>query len=649
MAGDDDFDLWLGRVGTDRSIGSQLARARRMGGSASARARRFTGAAIGRGAGRGRVLGTSDRFSGLRARRVVVKTRIVKLGGKGMAAAAHLRYLQRDGTTREGERGALYGPAEDHADGKLFLERGQGDRHQFRFIFAPEDGAEYEDLKPLVRRLMQQVEQDLGTRLDWVAVDHFNTGHPHSHIMLRSVEERGQDLVIARDYLTHGLRTRAAELVNLDLGPRTDHEILAAQQREIGLERFTTIDRHLLREVDSEGRLMVTTSDQQGHALRMGRLRTLERLGLATEGKNGVWTLDADLEPALRQMGERGDIIRTLNRALREAGIARPPQDHALFDGKDPTTQPIIGRLVATGLSDEHRDRRYMIVDGIDGRSHYADIGEDISAYPQGAILRLSPAPSGIRTADRTIARIAGLENGRYSADLHRHHHPAESRSFIEAHVRRLEALRGQLGRPERLSDGSWQIGPDYLANVRAYEAGQSQRRPVQIETLSHKPLEQLLHHDGQTWLDRELTSARPAPLQRGFGYDVRDALQQRRQWLIDQQLVETEDGALRYRRNMLQMLQRREFDRVAAGIAQETGLAHSPPYPGQPIEGVYRRAFMVGDKPHALIEHAHEFSLVPWRPVLERAIGRQVYGVGRGDDISWSIGRSRSLGIGFN
>ena len=109
MADNDDFDLWLGRIGCDTpSVGKSLARARRAGGHASETGRRFTGARLGRGSGVGRVLGAGSSRSPASARRVVVKSRIVKLG-KGMAAAAHLRYLQRDGTTREGERGSLYG------------------------------------------------------------------------------------------------------------------------------------------------------------------------------------------------------------------------------------------------------------------------------------------------------------------------------------------------------------------------------------------------------------------------------------------------------------------------------------------------------------------------------------------------------------
>ncbi|TIL84722.1 MAG: conjugal transfer protein TraI, partial [Mesorhizobium sp.] len=131
-------------------------------------------------------------------------------------ARAHLRYLQRDGVTREGAPGELYGADSDRVDGKAFIDRADGDRHQFRFIVAAEDGIEYEDLKALTRRLMAQMQEDLGTKLDWVAVDHFNTGHPHSHIIVRGRDDRGENLVIAREYISSGIRERAAELVSLD-------------------------------------------------------------------------------------------------------------------------------------------------------------------------------------------------------------------------------------------------------------------------------------------------------------------------------------------------------------------------------------------------------------------------------------------------
>lgn len=124
-----------------------------------------------------------------RSRRVVVKARIVRLRSGSGAAGAHLCYLQRDGTTRDGGRGQLYGPERDQQDSRAFVERGAGDRHCFRFIIAPEDSDRLADLRGFTRDVMAQMQQDLGTRLDWLAVDHFNTGHPHSHVVIRGKDD----------------------------------------------------------------------------------------------------------------------------------------------------------------------------------------------------------------------------------------------------------------------------------------------------------------------------------------------------------------------------------------------------------------------------------------------------------------------------
>ena len=259
MSDDDEFKPRFGRQRQQggkrarRYLGRVVGAAIRSAEKGSVRSRRFDGSRIGRGASMGRLLSSRDRFGGLRARRAVVKTRLVRIGTKGMPAArAHLRYIQRDGVTREGAPGELYSAERDTADGKAFLQRCDGDRHQFRFIVSAEDGSEYPDLKPYVRRLMTQMEADLGTRLDWVAVDHFNTAHPHTHIMLRGVDDTGQNLIIAREYISHGIRERAAELVTLDLGPRTDQEIEARLRHDIGEERLTAIDRRLIRSMDTD-------------------------------------------------------------------------------------------------------------------------------------------------------------------------------------------------------------------------------------------------------------------------------------------------------------------------------------------------------------------------------------------------------------
>lgn len=650
---DDPFELWLGHMASERPASHRILgsanRAGRVVRNLAGAKKRFTGARIGRGAARARVLSTREH-SASSARRVIVKSRIVKLAGKAAAAVAHLRYLERDGTTREGLRGSLYGRDNDTADGRAFLERGEGDRHQFRFIVAPEDGAEYEDLKSLTRRLMNQMEQDLGTSLDWVAVDHFNTGHPHTHIIVRGKDDRAQDLVIAPEYITRGMRERAIELVQRDLGPRTALEIEAMQRREVEQERLTGIDRRLIASASELGLVTAAHPDPGEQSLRAGRLQLLGALGLATEAKGGHWSLDPELEDKLRRLGERGDIIRTMQRAFREKEIAWQPENIHVLDPGAGDIAPITGRVIARGLSDEMSDRRYIVIDGIDGRAHYADLGRLDGSAPisEGSIVSLATRPIAIREVDRTVAAIAAGHDGHYSLDIHLQHDRQANDAFARSHVRRLEAIRRSGGNVVREADGRWQIAPDHLREAEAHERRQASRMPFVVETLSNRPLEQLPAHDGETWLDRRIADKDPEPQGDGFAREVRSALQQRRQWLVEQELAEADGGGVAFKAGALATLRRRELLRVAGQLARETGLGFEEATPGTRVEGRLERRIMVGDKPFALVERSREFSLVPWKPSLERAIGKEISGVVRGNDISWTMGgRKRGIEIG--
>ena len=148
------------------------------------------------------------------------------------ALRAHVGYLQRDGVTRDGAQGKLFDAAGDEADGKTFTERCNDDRHHFRFIISPDDAGELEHLRSFTRELMDQASRDLGTRLDWVAIDHWNTEHPHIHILVRGRADDGKDLVISRDYISTGFRARAGDLVTRELGPRSELEVRGGLEGE---------------------------------------------------------------------------------------------------------------------------------------------------------------------------------------------------------------------------------------------------------------------------------------------------------------------------------------------------------------------------------------------------------------------------------
>jgi type IV secretory pathway VirD2 relaxase len=652
---DDDFRPKLGRI-RDRKGRKALPYIRRVLRTAekaasaagrSGRRSRFTGARIGRGRAQGTVAAMGRRGAG--RRRVIVKTRVVRIKGADHGAArAHLRYVQRDGVTQEGESGHLYDAATDRAEGKSLMERSAQDRHQFRFIVSAEDGAALGDLKPFIRDLMRQMESDLGTRLDWVAVDHFNTGHPHSHVVLRGKDEHGKDLVIARDYIAYGMRGRASDLVTRELGPETELEVIRKLEREVDQERFTRFDRAILRDAP-DGVLTLAVMperDPPAHALRMGRLRTLERLGLAGETGAGAWRIAPNLEPTLRRLGERGDIIKIMHRELQAAGISRSAADHAIFDATAPGAR-VVGRIVAEGISDELRDRRYMIVDGIDGRTHYVDIGvrqEGDAPLARNMVVEVSVRGAEPRAVDHIIAVIAERNNGVYTAELHRGYDQRASSEYVASHIRRLEAMRRQ-GHVERTPDGSWRVGKDYLARATRYEAARQSR--IRLTVLSWQALDELPGGVGATWLDRQLITRSPEALRAsGFGAEVETAVNRRRQWLLDRGLAREGQGRIVYARDLLGHLQRRELASVGAKIAQETGLDYAEAITGEEVRGTYRRSMALASGRFALIERARDFTLVPWRPVLERAKGQTVSGIIGGEGVSWSIGKRRGLGL---
>jgi len=304
---------------------------------------------------------------------------------------------------------------------------------------------------------------------------------------------------------------------------------------------------------------------------------------------------------------------------------------------------------VARGLSDELKDRHYLIVDGVDGRTHYVDIGrgEATEPTPDGNIVRVTPKNIEPRRVDQTVAEVAAASDGRYTVDLHLEHDPRATEEYAETHVRRLEAIRRATGGVAREPNGTWIIEPDHLDRVVEYERSLARAAPVIIEKLSHLTLDQQVGADGATWLDRELVSDHPEPSRdSGFGREVREAQARRRQWLIAEGLAHEEQDRIVYRANMLATLRRRELARVAGQLSDQLGLSYVETRSGEPVEGTLRRSVELASGKYAVIEKSREFTLVPWRPVLERHVGKQVSGIMRGDGISWTIGRQRGLGI---
>ena len=378
--GNDDFRVRPGRSrdvgrGSGRKVQSLAAQVRRAAAKAGyARRGPSRGKGTGRH-GRGRIARLRTRAPA-NGRRVIIKARVVRHKGskfRSAPLARHIAYLKRDGVTRDGRDAGLFDARSDSADGEAFAERCEDDRHHFRFIVSPEHAARMTDLRAFARELMDDMAADLGTRLDWVAVDHWNTDNPHIHVLVRGVDERGGDLVIDRDYIREGMRARAEERVTAELGLRTEQEIRTALEQKVEAERWTSLDRRLQRMADGISGMVDLRPgggvDPEMRRLLIGRATKLERLGLAYRQGSAVWSIRPVAEQALRDLSIRGDIIKTMHRAMREGGHVIDPGSFALHG--DAPADPIIGRLVERGLHDELAGTAYAVIEGADGRTHH--------------------------------------------------------------------------------------------------------------------------------------------------------------------------------------------------------------------------------------------------------------------------------------
>ncbi|OYY87259.1 MAG: type VI secretion protein [Rhizobiales bacterium 24-66-13] len=398
MSDDHEFRIRPGRIRSTRAqqarpfVAQALAAAKKAGGGVSRSGRVTSGnrSRFGRGQ---RASIQANRLITSRTRGAVVKARVVRHTARSAPLGTHLDYLRRDGVTRDGEKARLFGPGTENADARAFAERCGDDRHHFRFIVSPDDAPDMADLRSFTRDLVCQMEKDLGTKLDWVAVDHWNTEHPHVHLIVRGVRDDGQDLVISRDYIKEGMRDRARELITQELGPRTDVDIRRTLESQIETERWTQLDRQLVRDAGKSGIIdLAPRADRQPdefHALKVGRLRTLEILGVAGQVGHSQWFIRPEAESVLRELGERGDIIKRMHRALTERGIERGSASYVLAG--ESLDVPVVGRLLERGLDDELKGTAYAVVDGVDGRTHHIKLPHLDAAgdSPPGSIVEL--------------------------------------------------------------------------------------------------------------------------------------------------------------------------------------------------------------------------------------------------------------------
>jgi len=260
--------------------------------------------------------------------------------------AAHGRYISRGSASKESSvKEAGFTAANDRIDvpEKLGQWQSADDQRLFKLIISPEFG-ERLNLKRHTRELMARMEQDLGLRLEWVAVAHFNTDHPHVHIALRGRTDAGP-LRLSRDYIKQGIRSNAENLCTAQLGFRTELDALEAERREVDALQITSLDRRIAKQAfgpESDGTFepdsLPAPSSEGQRARRLflaARIRTLATAGLCQEIELGRWQMDPEFLTKLKAMQIGRDRQKLI--ALRHR--VDPPDTHTnVRTARDPAT-----------------------------------------------------------------------------------------------------------------------------------------------------------------------------------------------------------------------------------------------------------------------------------------------------------------------
>ncbi len=400
------------------------------------------------------------------SQRVLVKAHFKKhgVGGAGGSGGAgnlrgHLSYITRNGAGLEEERPALFGSAGEDLERSDFYNLCKDDRHHFRFIISPENAHEIADMEGYIRGVMGRVEGDLGTKLDWVSAVHYDTDHPHAHVVVRGKDELGKDLVIEPHYISHGIRMRAEELATEILGERSIEEVQKSMEQETDAMRVTSLDRFIAARASEEekeaGKITVDTREN-GYSGRgefydglvQKRLEFLTTTSMAVQEPPGVFTVRLDYIDELKEVSERHDIIKQLHRSMPEEALDDGVSIYKIVDRSAPDLR---GEIEKISYVNEITDHKYMVVRDAEGQAHYVALGVSGkgSDLREGSVVDVSAGDPPERKLDLSILDIAEDHGGIYRREDHREHvekhmgYVSDVDKYLEGCDKRVEALAG--------------------------------------------------------------------------------------------------------------------------------------------------------------------------------------------------------------
>ncbi len=550
--------------------------------------RAFSGKKKGRTGRKGPMQGASApavrSYDSLSFRRVIVKTRIIKMTAYGQKAAAlHLRYLDREGTSKSQEKEGFFDREHDGIARRELAATLEGEPHQFRFIVSPEDGARLE-LKSYTRELMGQLETDLNRKLKWQAVNHYNTDNPHTHIVVHGLDQKGEAVFIDREYISNGIRNRAQALATRELGLRMEHEITHSLQRDVQARYFTPLDRQLLKQSDEHRRFQLQPTEGDTPASRIqrarviGRLTTLQSFGMVEKLGVEHWQLPQDLRQRLQQLNQHEIGLQRLQAAAVK--LPHPPNDYRLHASDE--VPAIEGVVLDRGLSDEMSDRGYLVIGDQQGSLHHLDV-----------------------------------------KNLNR----------IDAHVGHLVAVNSFQQMQKNNSQS--QLAESLEPGTPEKKKQQKGRAAYAVQVQHQLPLKAQIVYPGRTYLDQHYHALLNTENPHSIPQRLKQAAKLRSHWLQQQGLEPgTQDSRL--------ALDGMEREALARKVSQQNDLSYRVLARNESFNGKVLQVHATpSQRTYVLVANSREFAMVPWQKERD-----QQRGIQRGTPQPLQPGMNMAIGI---
>ncbi|MFP4465347.1 MAG: DUF3363 domain-containing protein [Alphaproteobacteria bacterium] len=577
------------------------------------------------------------------AQRVVVKAHVVKHVGKARNARtlrSHAYYLTREGAGAEGERASFYSSEGEELEARRFVEAAKADPHHFRIIISPENASEIEDMTSYVRDVMEKIDEDLGAQTDWMAVNHFNTDNPHSHVIIRGRDKSGKELRISRDYISHGMRARAQEMATLYLGERSLSEVREARKGEMCAQRVTSLD-YKIEELAGENRIIDARLGRRlgrnlfEESLVRGRLIHLRAMGLAEERGISIFEVKEDFKTTLSELSRRGDIIKQMYERIGKESAQMVYVDLRKSEG-----QSVVGMVMDKGPVDELKDRYYVVIKDRMGKPHYINIGsnrnyEDIR---KGAIVKVGVAQASTGKADLNIAQIAQQNDGVYNLYKHYQHveeHmafiPEEDRQiYVDRHMVRLETFE-KSGVVERLNEIEFKVPKDIVEQGEKIteEINDKLRRygVADVKFVSEMPVDRQVGAQAWTDLDETLLMRSQGKISELSGWrEIEAALEKRVTYLKENGYAKEVNGKLQISSASKPVLQQKELKTAAVKLEARFNRSYQPIESMKNLNGIYRGRVKLHSGDHAVISYGRQgLTMVPVQSRLTANVGQEV------------------------